>query len=581
MLSNATNASIYKNIGIGTIYDSSGHADAPYVHVSDIVADETTGTATFVVTLDQASNSVVSLDYATQNGTALAGSDYTAQSGTLNFGVGETVKVVTVALTNDTVAEGDETFSLVLSNLVNANSLHPSASAVIAANDASPAASPKISVGDVIVDEKVDYADFVVRLSAPSTQEVSVSYATKDGVAYAGTYSDFIAASGVLKFAPGETVKTVHVKINDDGNIEPTEDFQLVLSNAVGVSIDNGTATATLYDSESTHASNPTTLDASAGEVTLYGLDRNDTITGNSLDNAIFAGGGDDTVKAGLGNDYLDGGVGDDKLDGGEGTDTVAYSAAAGSVAVNLNTKVQTGTGADGNDTLANIENVVGSGFADKITGSKVANVISGGAGNDLIDGGLGNDLLDGGLGTDTIIFTYIKTGVTVDLALTTAQNTVGAGTDTITGFENATGSRFGDTLNGSDARNVLRGGLGDDTLDGKLGADTLFGGAGHDTFQFSTAPASKNTDTIRDFVVGEDRIALSQGIYGVLSAGTLADSQFTEGTSAQTSDQHVIYNSANGYLYYDADGQGGHSQTLIAKLATGLALSAHDVVVI
>jgi len=67
--------------------------------------------------------------------------------------------------------------------------------------------------------------------------------------------------------------------------------------------------------------------------------------------------------------------------------------------------------------------------------------------------------------------------GVTVSLALTTAQNTLGAGTDSIRGFENLTGSDFNDALTGSRSANVLVGGDGDDSLNGDSGDDDLDGG--------------------------------------------------------------------------------------------------------
>ena len=63
---------------------------------------------------------------------------------------------------------------------------------------------------------------------------------------------------------------------------------------------------------------------------------------------------------------------------------------------------------------------------------------------------------------------------MTVSLALTTAQNTGGDGTDTLSGIENLTGSNFADTLTGSS---------GDNRLDGGTGADGMAGGAGNDTY--------------------------------------------------------------------------------------------------
>ena len=73
-------------------------------------------TLAFAVTLDRAASGTVTVDYATSDGTATAGSDYTAASGTLTFAPGETAKTVTVAVLDDSHDEGQETLTLTLSN---------------------------------------------------------------------------------------------------------------------------------------------------------------------------------------------------------------------------------------------------------------------------------------------------------------------------------------------------------------------------------------------------------------------------------------------------------------------------------
>jgi Ca2+-binding RTX toxin-like protein len=118
---------------------------------------------------------------------------------------------------------------------------------------------------------------------------------------------------------------------------------------------------------------------------------------------------------------------------------------------------------------------------ADTINGLGGNDVIHGLGGNDTLDGGAGNDTLDGGNGTDTASYASASAGVTVSLAVTVAQNTIGAGTDTLTGIENLVGSNYADTLTGDGAANSLSGGGGADTLDGAGGADTLDGGVGAD----------------------------------------------------------------------------------------------------
>ena len=91
----------------------------------------------FAVTLNRAAAHRVSVDYATADGTATAGSDYTATSGTLTFAPGETAKTVTVALLDDAIDEGKETFTLKLSNPRGAflRAMHRAAAGVIVNSD--------------------------------------------------------------------------------------------------------------------------------------------------------------------------------------------------------------------------------------------------------------------------------------------------------------------------------------------------------------------------------------------------------------------------------------------------------------
>jgi Ca2+-binding RTX toxin-like protein len=128
-------------------------------------------------------------------------------------------------------------------------------------------------------------------------------------------------------------------------------------------------------------------------------------------------------------------------------------------------------------------------------------------AGNDLLYSGPGNDLLDGGIGIDTASYAHATAGVTVNLSLLGAQNTIGAGTDTLTGIENLIGSNFNDTLTGDNNNNVINGGLGNDVLNGGGGDDLLIGGMGNNTLTggagrtpSSGSRATAGHDTITDF---------------------------------------------------------------------------------
>jgi len=95
----------------------------PFFAINNIVlAEGTNGVvqAVFTVTRFGDSNGTATVDFATANGTALAGSDYVATNGTLSFGNGETTKSIAVDVTADAAQEPDEVFYVNLSNAVNA-----------------------------------------------------------------------------------------------------------------------------------------------------------------------------------------------------------------------------------------------------------------------------------------------------------------------------------------------------------------------------------------------------------------------------------------------------------------------------
>jgi len=147
---------------------------------------------------------------------------------------------------------------------------------------------------------------------------------------------------------------------------------------------------------------------------------------------------------------------------------------------------------------LSNIERLIGSDYNDSLGGSSGTDLLAGGSGNDTLDGAAGNDTLDGDAGTDTASYASATIGVTVSLALTSAQNTVGAGTDTLISIEKLIGGSSNDSLTGSIGNNSISGGAGNDTLDGGVGNDSLAGGAGIDTFVIGAG-----SDVITDLGLG------------------------------------------------------------------------------
>jgi uncharacterized repeat protein (TIGR01451 family) len=188
---------------------------------------ENAGTAIITVTLSSSSGTTVTVNYATSDGTALAGSDYTAASGTLTFSPGVASRTFAVTLIDDMIYEGNETVWLTLSNPVNAT-LAGTNPATLTIVDDDPLPTVQFSSSMYSVGEGDGAATINVVLSAASSLTVTVNYATSDGTAVAG--SDYAAASGMLTFAPGQVNQSFGVSIIDDSANEPNETVQLTLS---------------------------------------------------------------------------------------------------------------------------------------------------------------------------------------------------------------------------------------------------------------------------------------------------------------------------------------------------------------
>ena len=211
----------------------------PTLSVADVRAEEG-GTLRCAVRLSEASDAAVTVDYATSDGTATSGDDYTAASGTLTFAAGVLEQTVEVAALTDRAGEGDETFTVSLSNPSGATLADGEATGTVE-NVAPPL--PTLSVADVRAEEGGTLR-FAVRLSEASDASVTVDYATSDGTATAG--EDYTAASGTLTFAAGELEQTVEVTALTDRADEGDETFTVSLSNPSGATLADGEATGTV-----------------------------------------------------------------------------------------------------------------------------------------------------------------------------------------------------------------------------------------------------------------------------------------------------------------------------------------------
>ena len=236
-LSDPVGTAITNSTGVGTIA-----ADAmPALSITDAVPVAEGGEATFMVSLSPASSELVTVAYATQDGTAVADSDYTATSGTLRFEPGETIQNIQVATLRDAIAEPSESFTVELSDPVGTAITNSTGVGTIAAD-----AMPALSITDAVPVAEGGEATFMVSLSPASSELVTVAYATQDGTAVAG--SDYTAASGTLQFDPGMTSHTIRVAVLNDTAVEPTETFAVELSDPVRATLADGTGVGTITD---------------------------------------------------------------------------------------------------------------------------------------------------------------------------------------------------------------------------------------------------------------------------------------------------------------------------------------------
>lgn len=203
----------------------------------------------------------------------------------------------------------------------------------------------------------------------------------------------------------------------------------------------------------------------------LFGASGNDSLRAGTNDTA-FGGTGNDTLIADdeqvemhgdAGNDFLQASRGSDILDGGSGSDTVSFEDTYSDLTVSLTLRSFQDTGGSDSDSLTSFENVIGGSGDDTLVGTTDANIIEGAVGDDSLNGGGG--------GRDTASYASEDDNVAVDLRLT-AQDTGGAGVDTLVGFVNLIGGSGNDTLTGGVGANVIEGGDGADVINGRIGVD-------------------------------------------------------------------------------------------------------------
>ncbi len=219
----------------------------------------------------------------------------------------------------------------------------------------------------------------------------------------------------------------------------------------------------------------------------------------------------------------------------------------------------------DGNDTLFGgdgNDSMTGGAGSDSILGGTGADVLRGGSDGDALRGGGGGDEIRGGGGND---FQY-----------------AGPGNDSLYGGPGSDTSRGGpdaDVIRSGGGNDTVYGGAGNDTLFGGPGMDVMTGGGDADRFVFNAAGA-ESADTLIDFITGVDKIVLDPAVFMMLAGGINTGNFISAvGAAALDSNDYLVYDTASGKLYYDADGSEDGAAAVFAQVAAGTPMAFSDFV--
>ena len=609
-LSAITNATTLDGVGTATIFENdAAPVSNSKISVDNVVVDESQTYADYLVRLDAPNTGTVTVNYSTFQGTAANNSDFVPTSETLTFAAGEMVKTVRVSLLGNATVEATESFYLGLSSpSANATIADAFALATVIDNDA-PTGIPVARITDAVVDETDQTTAVTVILDKPSTSGVTFDVAGQNVTA--GNNSDFRNLQiGKIAFAPGETAKTVTFGLLNDTNAETAELFDVALTNPVGATLGDARAHVVIASNDNAAVASPilNVANVATSEDKGY-IDFQVTLTAPSIGGARI----NYSISNGTAvnnSDYL--GTSETlAFVPGEVSKTIRIVLIddinaetlenftlnlSGAVNATIGTASATATIVD-NESAAPAAPIAIAGTAgnDILQGTQFADAMTGAAGNDTFNGGEGNDSMAGGGGNDIYLVenagdTYTEAaGAGTDLVISyLTTHTLGANAENLQLAGTATtgiGNSLNNTITGNVRDNTLNGGTGSDTLNGATGSDTISGGAAADFFVFSTAlNATTNVDIVTDFNVTDDTIRLENAIFTQFTAtGAIPAGTFVSGAGAVALDGNdfLIYDTVNGNLSYDADGNGAGAQVVFASLTGIPALTTADFVII
>ena len=307
----AADASTVSALGTITEDDS-----VPTLSISNAsVAEGDTGDTnamTFTVTLSGETQSNVTVQYATSDGTGVAGTDYTPVSGaTLTIAAGQTSNTLTVNAIGDDVSDGDKTFNVLLTSPTVATVLDGTGVGTVQDDEIPPVQATIADVSVNELDAGTVTAGFVVTLSAAQTVAVTVDYTTENDSATSG--SDYTATSGTLTFPIGTTSLPIDVVVASDLVYEGNEEYKVTLSNpsvglefaagatsisAEGTIVDNESVPTLSIDDQSVPEGNAGATPALTFTVSLSGLSQSDVTVQYATSDGSGVAGTDYTAVA-------------------------------------------------------------------------------------------------------------------------------------------------------------------------------------------------------------------------------------------------------------------------------------------
>ena len=246
VLDSPANAVVDVAEGAGTISDN----DEPTVSVLGTTVVENAGDAVFTITFDRPALVPITLEFATEDGTATAGpasdsggltfgdpgapaGDYVAEEGQVTFAPGQTMRLVSVPVVDDQEVEPTESFTLRVHLAGDPERAQAAGPGTIEDDDLSA-----LTISETTVLESDGTADVTVTLEPASPRPVTVWFRTEPRTATAG--ADYEETRGRLSFAPGDTERTISVPVLQDALVEPEETFVVALRNPEGAVLARG-----------------------------------------------------------------------------------------------------------------------------------------------------------------------------------------------------------------------------------------------------------------------------------------------------------------------------------------------------